>query len=219
MDAFEIKPLKAKAGSWVLALGAEDLRLASASEGTEILVSRPEAEQQLELVPLWAGQAALILRRPGQGKLEFRLEADQRSRLNSWLGPPTPARLRTIFKRRYGLGLILAALLIFTSLPLDGDPSAGIPPVPFSGISFVLGVGLACFWVISKVRPTRFLFAADSVWFLLLAASAVLDMASGRSSLLWLVWLPLPLWLAWSGFSQFRTFSPGRASAGTRQAA
>jgi hypothetical protein len=219
MDAFEIKPLKSKAGSWVLALGAEELRLAAASDDTVILMSRQAAEQQLEVVPLWAGQAAITLRRPGQSKLEFRLNADQRSKLNAWLGPPTPARLRAIFKRRYAFGLVLAVLLIFTSLPLDGDPSAGIPPVPFNGISFVLGVGLAFFWVISKVRPTRILFAADSVWFLLLAASAFLDMASGRSSLLWLLWVPLPLWLSWAGFSQFRSFSPGRTSAGARQAA
>jgi hypothetical protein len=34
MDAFEIKPLKSKAGSWVLALGAEELRLASTSDDT-----------------------------------------------------------------------------------------------------------------------------------------------------------------------------------------
>ena len=89
------------------------------------------------------------------------------------------------------------------------DPSTGIPPVPFNGISFVLGVGLACFWVLSKVRPTRILFAADSVGFLLLAASAFLDIASGRSSLLWLLWVPLPFGLRGRGSANSATSHRG----------
>lgn len=84
--------------------------------------------------------------------------------------------------------------------------------MPFSPVSLLLGIGLLGLWAHARLAPRPYLFAADSVWFLLLALSIVWDVIRGWSSVWWLVWVVLLVHLASQGVQQYKRFRPVRSS-------
>ncbi|MEM8997062.1 MAG: hypothetical protein AAGF23_19925, partial [Acidobacteriota bacterium] len=151
------------------------------------------------------GGAALLVRR-GKKRLAWKLEDDQVATVEAWIGPPRQAHLAFALKQRYGLGLPIGLFLILTSLPFPGDPAAGIDPVPFNLVSAILGGGLIVLWAFSRWRPHPALFILDAAWFTLLALDTVYDIATGTSSMWWVIFAAVVMVFAQSGLGLYKRY-------------
>ncbi|MCP3957383.1 MAG: hypothetical protein GY719_05985 [bacterium] len=188
MTTFELTSLKKSQGTWHLTLEDDSASLTPSEGGTPLVIPRSETLGRLELVRIWGGQGALMVPREGKlKKLELKLEPGQTEAVDEWLGPPTTDHLRLFLRKRYAFGVPIGLFLVLASLPMAGDPAAGLEAVPASPITAVLGVGLVVMWALARYRPTPRLLLADTVWFSLLLVSTVVDILTGRSSVWWLV--------------------------------
>ncbi|MCP5119286.1 MAG: hypothetical protein GY953_51450, partial [bacterium] len=100
----------------------------------------------------------------------------------------------------------IGIFLILASVPMAGDPAAGLEAVPASPITAVLGLGLITMWLIARFRPTPRLLLADSAWFSLLLVSTVADVITGQFSVYWLVVCPVLVLFIRSGLREYRRF-------------
>lgn len=132
--------------------------------------------------------------------------------LMDWIGPPTERDLGAALKRRFAWILPVGILFVLSSLPLSGDPAAGIEPLPFDPISCGLSIGLIAVGVVSRFVAHRVLFLVDSLWFLILAGSTTYNIFAG-SNWLWMIMVLLQISLVASGVKQYRRFQPARPSA------
>ena len=204
-DQIELQPVRPGKPPWILRSEGELFWFEPADGGRVVEIPREEAARKLEILPTWGRNAALVVR-PNGKKLHFKLTADQRERLEGWLGSPTEEELRAHLKRRYAFTAPIGVLFMLTSLPVAGNPAAGIEPLPFSPVSFGLGLGLVLLWLHARLYPEPYLFALDSAWFGLLALSVLVDVLRGGSSAWWLLWVAIFAPLIPAGLKQYRRF-------------
>jgi hypothetical protein len=205
-DAVPAKPLKvllikemsSRGKEWELTLHAEHLALADSAQGRPFVILR---DQMMKTAVLAEPVRALVLTQPL--KLTFKLTAETAVALAEWIGKPALAR--HYLKQRYGLVLPAAILCMVGSLPLPGNPAAGVQPIPFNPLSLTLGILLAVSWALAKWRPRPLLFLMDSIWFFAMGAQLVASIMNGRSKGL-LVLLPFLLWMVVRGVKHFRRF-------------
>jgi hypothetical protein len=193
-----LKELSSRGKEWTLTLHAEHLALADSAEGRPFVILR---DQMMKTAVLAEPVGALVLTQPL--KLTFKLPAETAAALAEWIGKPALARHH--LKQRYGLMLPVAALCMLGSLPLSGNPAAGVQPIPFNPLSLTLGILLAVSWAFAKWHPRPLLFLTDSIWFTATAAQLIASVVNGRSKGL-LVLLPFLLWMVVRGIQHFRRF-------------
>jgi hypothetical protein len=131
--------------------------------------------------------------------------------LTFWVGPLTLEDLKGELRRRLRWTVPIGLLFVLGSIPLPGDPAAGVAGVPFDPVSLVLGLGLIALSVAARIVPHPFLLALDGLWFLLLAADTVWGVVRGGDSV-W--WLALAAFLVLAGLqplAAYRRFSASPA--------
>lgn len=195
--------IDAKVGDATLYLEAEQARILMAS-GETLTITRAQQPELMQANRMLGG-AALVVRR-GKKRLAWKLEEDQIATIEEWIGPPRREHLAFALKQRYGLGLPIGLFLILTALPFPGDPSAGIDPMPFNLVSAILGGGLIVLWAFSRWRPHPALFILDAAWFALLALDTVYDIATGTSSMWWLIFAAVVMVFAQSGLGLYKKY-------------
>jgi hypothetical protein len=205
MTEIQLTSLSTKQGQWLLRLQESAVVFLRVDAAELVELPRSDASTVVEIINA-LGQPTLVVRRKRQSNLLFKLVADERQLIESWLGPPNQAVLRLGLRRRYGFAAPLAAIFMLTSLPLPADESAGFEAMPFDALGFVLGLGLLLFWLHAKFKPKPYLFLFDSAWFGLLAVNVVVNVANGSSSPMWLLWVLVLASFIRSGIKQYRRF-------------
>ncbi len=191
---------------WTLSLYPEGLRLTPQQGGhPSIHILRGELATHVQLLDFGVTRRTLVVRKPV--KRNFKLDPAAWPQLTDWVG--RDARLRMALRQRLGYGVPLGIFVLITSIPLPGDPAAGIDAVPANPLSAVLGVLLIGSAILARRRPHPALFLVDSAWFAVLAASIAVRVAFGASPL-WLILVALQLMLVWSGVSLYRDLSTPR---------
>ena len=195
---FAIEDMADKASRWRLVIRPSDLALFEQDDSQPFVLLR---DQMLKDVMLSESLNVLAVKKPR--KLTFRLPHEATSAVAEWLGE---ARLASFYlKQRYSWVLAIAIIWIFGSLPLPGDPDAGVEAVPMDVFGLVLGIFLAIAWLFAKWRPHPVLFLVDSIWFLGLSVYLSLEVWNGRSAL-WMLLVAILLWMAIKGFKHFSRF-------------
>lgn len=206
MESFDLVALNKKLGWWQVKLGPEHVELISET-ATPLIIPRSEIVGRFELVDLWGGQAVLVVKRDEKPKkVQFKLTGEQREAIDRWIGPRTVDHLQQVLRRRYAFGLVIGLVLIFVSLPFPGDPAAGIEATPASPLTATLGAVLILMWLAARYRPTPRLFLVDSAWFVLLMISLLIDILTGRASVLWFAWFLLVFPFVRSGMREYRRY-------------
>ena len=192
---------------WTLRLYDQGLRLTPQREGEPpIHILRSELATHVQLVDFGVARRTLAVRKPK--KRLFKLDPTAWPQLTAWVGRDT--RLRIALRQRLGYGVPLGIFMLLTSIPLPGNPQAGIPASPFNPLSATLGVLLVAGALLARRRPHPALFLLDSAWFSVLAVSLIVRVAFGGNPL-WLILAGLQLLLVWSGVSLFRDLKTAQA--------
>ncbi len=206
-NSFEIVAQAGRKGTWRLSLHPDSLELKALQGDESFEISRSESVEKIELRQSRFFNPMLVVSTPK--RIVFQLEPPQLAALNKWLGPPTLQGLKVALKRRLRWALPIGIFFIITSIPLPGDPEAGIESIPFDPISAILGFLLAALAIVAKFWPRRILFFFDGLWFSLLSLHVIFNMIQDYS---WW-WSILVIFLilgAVGGFSEYRRFSAYR---------
>lgn len=147
----------------------------------------------------------------------FQFSQEEYRQLNEWVDPLTRDDLKAVLKHRFKFVLALGIIFMGLSLPMDGDPAAGLEPIPFDTLDFCLGLSLALLAVTSKFVTHRVFFLFDSLWFALLAASLIYDIFTG-SSWIWALLVFLHIKLILSCVRSYRRFAKMDVNAPPRAA-
>jgi len=205
VTTFELTTLDKKQGTWKLTLEQDSALLESSQSDPPLTISRAETPGRFDLMNLWGDQGVLIVPRQGKlKKLKFRLDAAQFEAVDQWLGPRSVGHLRQVLRKRYAFGVVFGLLLLFVSLPLPGDPAAGLEAQPGDPVTAVLGFGLLAMWLVARFWPTPRLLLFDAIWFSVLLLSIVADVVTGKASLWGLLWGVLIIQLVFSGLREYR---------------
>lgn len=195
--------IDSKVGDATLYLEAEQARILMA-DGELLVIPRAEQPERLHANRMLGG-AALLVRR-GKKRIAWKLDDGQFETVQQWIGPPRQEHLAFALKQRYGLGLPIGLFLILTALPYPGDPAAGLDPMPLNVVSTILGGGLIVLWAFSRWRPHPSLFILDAAWFALLALDTVYDIATGESSMWWILFAAVVMVFAQSGLGLYKRY-------------
>ncbi len=183
---------------WTLGLFPTHLALSERPGSQPYIILR---DQVMRTATLVEGMRAFALQVPI--KTTFNLTPEATAILAEWIGKPVLAAV--YLKRRYGWILPIAILWILGSLPIRGNPEAGVAAVPFDAIAFVLGSILVVSWAFAKWRPHPVLFLIDSMWFVAMGGHLVMTVVNGRSKG-WLVLVLLLVWMVINGLKHFMRF-------------
>ena len=193
-------------GIWKVTLEADALTLAAVdgppSESIQIL--RADAEEKIALQE-WLFFRHLVITIQKE-KVVVELERSQVALLKEWLGPPTIRGLKVALRRRLNWCLPIGILFVFSSLPLPGDPEAGLEAVPFDAVSAFLGVSLIAVSILTRIWFRRILFLLDGVWLSLLALDVTVGIFRG-DSLWWAISVIALILGAKGGFSEYQRFA------------
>jgi hypothetical protein len=203
-SGFEVTAQAGCKGVWKVALNPESLTVTAADGSESFKISRPDAEEKVEIWGSNFSEPFLVIRVPKQ--ILFKMGKTQAAAVKQWMGPPTFRGLKIALKRRLKWSIPIAILFIVISLPLPGDPEAGIEAVPFDPVSAFLGVVLLGIALLAKIRPMRILFIVDASWFFLLALRVTLGVIRG-TSLLWLIAVVILLFAAFGSISEYNRFA------------
>ena len=206
MEELSLISLNTKQGQWRVQLQEHVASFIRTDVAEVIHVPRAERAASFEIVSVWGGLVVLTVRLQGRKKLAFKLEPEQRQKVEQWLGPPTQENLRITLKRRYAFAAPIAVVFILTSIPLPANQSARFEAVRFDPISLALGCGLLLLWAHARLRPKPYLFLVDSIWFGLVAMNVIADVLRQAASPLWLLWAVLLVFLIRSGIKQYKQF-------------
>ncbi len=207
MTTLDLIALNKKLGTWAVELAEDSASLTPSDGGAPLIIPRSETAGRFDLFKIWGDQGVLLVPRQGRlKKLQFQLDAEQTKAIDLWLGSPAAVHLRQLLRKRYALGVPIGLLLMLVSLPMAGDPAAGLDPVPASPITAVLGLGLIGMWLIARFWPTPRLLLTDSFWYGLLLISTVADIVMGRSSVLWLAFCLFLLFFIRTGLREYHRF-------------
>ena len=197
--AFDLEELGKKDRRWRLELRPSDLALFEGDDPRPYVLLREQFHEHGAVFS--EGLRVLGLKKPK--KVTFKLTPETTTAMADWIGKPMLARL--YLKRRYAWVLPVAIIWALGSLPIAGNPEAGIQAQPFHPMGLGLGLALVITWAFAKWRPHCNLFLLDSIWFLWLAGYLIYGVVHGRSKL-WLILVALLLWMVVTGLKQFARF-------------
>ncbi len=203
--SFEVKALAGRKGFWRITITAEALTFSAREENESLSILRTEREEKTELHESRFSAPSIFVY-VGKKRVVFKLEKNQLRVLKRWLGPPTIVGLKIALKRRLKWCLPIGILFIIVSIPLPGDPEAGLEAIPFDVVSAFLGVALVGISLLARIWPRRVWFLLDSIWFLLLAVDVAVSLYQGNSWW-WLISLIFLILGAISGFSEYQRFA------------
>ena len=186
---------------WKLVFFPEGMRAEPLFERPPVHVMRGEAMKVLRLVETLPAPALLLKVKP---RASLRLDEPAYQAVSEWLG--RDLHLALALRGRLGWTIPIGVLFLLTSLPIPGDPAAGVAGTPFSPISAVLGGALLLQGILSRLWPHRIFLALDALWFLALAADTVRLVLTAGWSPLWLALGAFQVMLAVTGVRQFRRF-------------
>jgi hypothetical protein len=185
-------------------LEADALTLAAVEGGESIQILRADAEEKIVLQESLLGRwLAITIQKERVG---VELERSQVALLKEWLGPPTIRGLKVALKKRLNWCLPIGILFVFSSLPLSGDPEAGLEAVPFDAVSAFLGASLIAITILARIWFRRILFLLDGVWLSLLALNVTVNIFRG-DSLWWAIIVIVLIHAAKGGFSEYQRFA------------
>ena len=190
---------------WTLRLFRDGFRGERQDGAASFHVLRAKLLDAIQIVDGLLVKRTLVVRKPRRTTLQFGPPAFRR--LSRWIGEPT--LLRLALKQRLSWTIPIGILFVLGSVPLPGDPEAGVEAIPFNPVSAALGTFLIVQGLASKRLPRPVFFLLDALWFLGLAADTVYRVWAGQSPY-WLVLVVLQLGLAASGlrlWSRFREVS------------
>lgn len=191
-------------GAWNVSLNPESLGITAADGSESFEILRSDAEEKIEIRGAGVSEPFLVIHVPK--KITFKIQKTHSETVKQWMGPPTFKGLKIALKRRLKGALPIAALFIFTSLPLPGDPEAGIEALPFDPISLFIGVALLGIALLAKIRPGRNLFLVVAVLFSLLAIGKTVEVIQG-DGVWWLVLVVLLVFGAFESISEYKRFA------------
>lgn len=157
---------------WRLTLEPDAFRLEPLEAGVAFQVPRAERVARVDLMNGLLTRRLLGVAIAG-GKKLFRLDPAGFEAFQAWAGPPTMEDLRKSLKRRFGWSFTLGLLIIFTSLPMAGDPETGLADIPLNPLSMAMGIALIAAGLLSRVLPSRWFLLADSCWIAIAAMTTV----------------------------------------------
>ncbi|NIM52971.1 MAG: hypothetical protein GTO22_27665 [Gemmatimonadales bacterium] len=211
--SFQVRAVAGRKGVWTLSLPEDALKL-EASDGSESHeVSRADAPERIDLLEPLIGQPLLRVKLPKTAVFAFDTggppgsgESAQRvEEVRQWLGPLTARHLSVALRRRLPWVFPIGAIFLLSSIPLPGDPAAGVEPLPFDSWAALLGAILIAIGFFERVAPRKELFLLDASWFLLAAGKIAIDIAGG-DSWLWGILIVIMLFAAVSGIREFQRF-------------
>lgn len=187
---------------WTLQLFAEGLR-GERQEGdaASFHIVRDHLPESIQLLDGLLVKRTLVVKKPRKTTLQ--LEPGPFRTLSRWIGQPT--LLRLALKQRLSWTLPIGVLFVLGSLPLPGDPEAGLDPTPFHPVWAILGALLIVQGFVARRWPRPVLFLLDSLWFVGLAAATAYGVWQGDSPY-WLVVVLLQLGLAVGGVRLWQRF-------------
>lgn len=188
---------------WKLVFSADELRADPSDGRPSVHVQRSDAEKTLSIFETLPAPI-LILKRPRRVALQ--LDETALRSVIEWLG--NSLHLRIALRNRIMWTIPIGLLFLITSVPLPGDPEAGVEAVPFNAFSAVMGAALIAQGVLSRVFPHRVYLLLNAIWFAALAGDTVRSVITGWSPL-WLVVVALQIFLAFTGVRQYRRFTRG----------
>ncbi len=197
--AFDIEELGKKDRRWRLEIRQADLALFEGNDPHPYIILRDHF--CTDRLFFDDHIKALVLKKPK--KVTLKLTPEATKALADWIGESILAGL--CLKRRYAWVLPVAIVWLLGSLPISGNPDAGIQArgVDLPGLG--MGLVLVITWALAKWRPNGILFLVDSVWFLCLSAYIGWDVVNGRSKF-WLIFVAWALWMVVSGIRYFARF-------------
>ncbi len=190
-----------KPRKWALLLFPDGFRGERQDDAASFHVLRTKLADLVQVVDGLLVKRTLVVKKPRRTTLQ--LEPHPFRRLSRWIGEPTLLRLAV--KQRLSWTIPIGILFVLGSMPLPGDPEAGLDAVPFNPVSAVLGTVLIVQGLASRRWPRPILFLLDAFWFLGLAADTVYRVWQGQSTF-WLLLVVLQLGLAASGLRLWRRF-------------
>ena len=186
---------------WKLVFFPEGMRAEPLFERPPVHVMRAEAAKVLRLVETLPAPALLLKVKP---RASLRLDEPASAALAEWLG--RALHLQLALRGRLGWTIPIGVVFVLSSLPIPGNPAAGVAGAPFSPIPAALGGALLLQGILSRLWPHRIYLALDALWFLALAADTVRLVLTAGWSPLWLVLGAFQVMLAVTGVRQFRRF-------------
>lgn len=185
---------------WKLVFFPEGLRAEPQFEREAVHVMRGEVLKSLRLLETLPAPA-LVLNK-GRPRASLRLDEAAYRATIEWLG--RDLHLQLALRGRLGWTIPIGVIFLLSSLPIPGNPAAGVSGAPFSPIPAVLGGMLILQGILSRVWPHRIYMALDALWFTALAADTVRLVMAGGWSPLWLILGAFQVMLAVTGLRQFR---------------
>ena len=205
--SFEVTAQAGRKGVWTVTLSTDELKIIAVDGSESFQIARADAEEKTELRESRITKPFLIVSFPKK-KVVFQLDHDQVAPYKAWLGPPTMKGLKLALRRRLRWSLPIGVLFVIISIPLPADPETGLEAVPFDAISAFLGVSLIGLGILSRFWPRRILFFLDGIWFSLLALDVAMGIFTGRDSTWWAILVIVLIFVAKSGFSEYKRFAP-----------
>jgi hypothetical protein len=214
LPQFEIQAVAPRQETWTLTLEPDALTFADPKADTPVSVPRHECPERISFREhrSWINGLKRLLGLPNlEAKLPnstyFKVPPDALAALSQWRGPPTPADLQAALRRRIGWlwTVPLGVLLILASLPLP-DPATGAIAVPVDVVGMLLGLLLLALPVLRALWPRPVLFLLLALWFAGIGVDLTVDVVRGKSSVYWLLLLPLLLLIAAQAFTDFLSF-------------
>jgi hypothetical protein len=203
-STFDLEEMGKKDARWRLEIRPGDLAFFEADDPHPFLILHDKFYREAVLVE----NMKLLTLKTGK-KATFKLTPEATAAIAQWLGKSMLASF--YLRRRYAWIIPVAAIWIIGSLPIAGNPQAGIDAKPLDLIGLCMGFALVIAWAIAKWRPHPILFLVDSFWFLCLAGYLINDVVHGRSKY-WLLLVALSLWLVLTGLKYFARFRTTRLS-------
>jgi hypothetical protein len=185
MEELVLTPFDKKLGPapWHLQLLPDRASLVSPEGGPPLEIPRDRTEEMLHVAG-FGGQTVLLVKGPRKS-FRFKLAPEQRQQLDTWLGPPTYARLRSRLKHRFASSFLMGLVLMLLAVPIFfGD---------FDPVLFALGFGLLALAALVRFRPRPQLLLFDAFWMTLVSLNIVYGVWTGARSVYMLVFTVLLL--------------------------
>jgi len=206
-QTFEVVRETRQREKWRLSLYGDRLILHSLETGAVVEVLRDQAMEKIRTSKFFFIPPLLLVK--DMKKFNYRISPEAYEMINEWIGKPL--LLKSILKQRLSWCIPIGIIYILTSLPLSGDPEAGLEAIPFDPISMGLGIVLVGISIASRKRPHPAFFLADSVWFFVLLMYTLFQIHAG-ASIYWGGIILVQIICIMSGINYYKSFSNVRVT-------